>query len=157
WGQTGNGSGEFIVPLGIEIDGDGNIYVADTINNRVQRFTPNGLSMPGWEDSYMILTYPNDLAIYGDRAYVLEGDSHRVRSFTLDGAPIGQWGSFGTTEGGHLNAPYGIATDSYGYVYVADTLNNRIQKFTPDGGYLAQFGNDGGPAQLSAPRRLEVA
>jgi DNA-binding beta-propeller fold protein YncE len=43
WGSTGSGAGQFTYPTGISVDGNGNVYVADTGNNRIQKFTSQGV------------------------------------------------------------------------------------------------------------------
>ena len=43
WGKKGNGTGEFNIPHGIDFDADGNVYVADRENNRIQKFTAEGI------------------------------------------------------------------------------------------------------------------
>ena len=48
WGSNGTGEGQFSGPHGIEVDADGNVYIADTGNNRVQKFTGNGVFLLQW-------------------------------------------------------------------------------------------------------------
>jgi DNA-binding beta-propeller fold protein YncE len=55
-----------------------------------------------------------------------------------------KWGSFGT-EGGQLNAPWGLALDSVGNIYIADQDNSRVAKFTVDGTYLDELAGAGDP------------
>ncbi len=157
WGGNGTGTGQFIDPLGIEVDAAGNVYIADTGNDRIQKFTPGGLNIP-WGQSGVVFDRPVDIAIHGDRMYVVENGNHRVQSFDLDGNFVDQWGSYGTVTDGQFNGPYGIGVDAYGFVYVADSGNDRIQKFTPDGNHLATFGESGSiNGALDNPVRVEVA
>jgi sugar lactone lactonase YvrE len=55
---------------------------------------------------------------------------------------VSKWGSVGSADG-QFTQPRGIATDSAGSVYVADTQNSRIEKFAPDGTFLAKWGTTG--------------
>ncbi len=48
WGSTGSGNGQFLDPIGIAVDGDGNVYVTDWGNNRVQKFTSDGAFLTKW-------------------------------------------------------------------------------------------------------------
>src|SRR5436190_4582882 len=61
------------------------------------------------------------------------------------------------TTAGYFAGPRGIALDTNGYVYVADTFNNRIQKFTPEGAFLTEWGSAGdGPGQFNYPSGVAV-
>jgi DNA-binding beta-propeller fold protein YncE len=55
---------------------------------------------------------------------------------------VAKWGSNGSADG-QLYNPYGVAVDSSGYVYVADTYNNRVQKFDSNGTYITKWGSNG--------------
>src|SRR5438552_8179000 len=67
------------------------------------------------------------------------------------GAFVTKWGSAGSGNG-QFNAPWGVAVDAAGNVYVADTGNNRIQKFTGTGGFLTAWGSAGsGNGQFNVP------
>lgn len=61
---------------------------------------------------------------------------------------ITKWGSYGAGDGQFHNGPYGIAVDSNGYVYVADTFNYRIMKFKSDGTFVTKWGSYNGPQKL---------
>lgn len=50
WGRQGSGPGEFNLPHSIDIDAEGNLYVADRQNNRVQQFNPSGKFIREWKD-----------------------------------------------------------------------------------------------------------
>jgi tripartite motif-containing protein 71 len=90
----------------------------------------------------------------GDRARV--ADSNRVQKFTSNGTLITTWGTTGANAG-QFNNPIGIAVDSSGNVYVADTENNRVQKFTSNGTLITKWGAPGPNAgQFNNPIGIAV-
>jgi sugar lactone lactonase YvrE len=147
WGSSGSGNGQFGRMRGIACDASGLVYVADTDNGRIQKFTPFGSYLLQWPTAVQ----PWTLAISGGSVYVVSGFSNTVALYDTIGTSLGQWGSTGSGNG-QFSGPKGVATDVSGNVYVADTGNNRVQKFTSGGVYLAQWGTVGaGNGQFSAP------
>ena len=129
WGHDGSKQGELIEPVGIVVNADGQVIVADTGNRRVQVFDRQGkyvkeFPVSGWEEFY---TEPY-LAMLGSDLLVTDSFSHRCARYSTAGALLYSWGKSGTGNG-DFNRPIGIATDAKGAVYVSDTLNNRLQKF----------------------------
>jgi hypothetical protein len=87
---------------------------------------------------------PNEIA----NAAVFEGDMLTLPSTVTY---LTKWGSNGSANG-QFYRPYGIAVNSSGYVYVADSYNYRIQVFSPSGGFIAQWGSYGtGNGQFNGP------
>jgi DNA-binding beta-propeller fold protein YncE len=133
-GGHGNGKGQFENPHGIAVDRAGNIFVADTGNGRIQKFSPNGTFVAS-----IATTDPNGIAI--DRAgniYVTEVSSkHRVQKFRPDGTFVAEW-----THG--LYGPRRIAVGPDDSIYLIDQGNTRIVKFSPSGRVLATLGTAGG-------------
>jgi sugar lactone lactonase YvrE len=124
----------FNAPTGVAVDGDGNVYVADTGNNRLRHVTPDRvvttLDVTG-------LSTPSDLVVAPDKTlYVTEAGRHRISKIT----PAG---TISTLVDG-LKSPRGLAMDRHGNLYVADTSNHRICKVTPDG-TLSVLAGDGTP------------
>jgi len=149
FGGTGSGAGQFSSPYGIAVDGDGNVYVADTYNNRIQKFSSTGTYLTQWgvEGSGAGQFWgPYGIAVDGDgNVYVADTWNDRIQKFTSSGTYLIQWGVEGSGAG-QFNGPYGIVVDGNGNVYVADSLNCRIQKFTSNGTYLTQWGECGSGA-----------
>jgi sugar lactone lactonase YvrE len=140
----GNGSGsaanQFSYPQGVYVDSNGNIFVADLFNNRIQKWTPGatqGITVAGGNGAG---SSPNQLSnpwgIYLDKngnVFVSDRDNHRIQKW-VPGATQGITVVGGNGEGSaanQLNNPYGVFVDSNGNIYIADTGNQRIQKWTP--------------------------
>jgi len=147
-------------PSGIAIDTQGNIYVSDTENHCIQKFTASGAFIAKWgnmgtEDGQF--SYPSAIAIDTQgNIYVADGANHRIQKFTASGSFITKWGSHGTGDG-QFSGPSGIAVDSQGNIYVADNYNNRVQKFTASGAFIAKWGSYGtGDGQFSGASDIAV-
>src|SRR5215211_5697321 len=136
-GGRGNGNGEFDSPRGIATDAKGNIFVADTDNGRIQKFSPTGafLGTMGIKgNGYGQLGAPNGIAI--DRVgniYVADASKHVVEKLASDGNVIAEWK--GPAPG--FYGPRRIAIGPDESVYVVDQGRTRIVKFSPDGQVLA--------------------
>lgn len=143
WGQFGDISkgtvpgGSFNEPWGIAIGLDGSVYVTDTWNHRIQKFTAAGEFVKMW--GYFGQGEKPD-AFWGPRGlavdkmgniYVTDTGNKRVVVFTPDGEFVAQFGTTGI-DPGQFDEPVGVAVDQNGLVYVADTWNSRIQVFVPD-------------------------
>jgi len=140
-GGHGNAKGQFENPHGVAVDTAGNIFVADTGNGRMQKFSPNGTFV-----ATIATTDPNGIAI--DRAgniYVAEiGSKHRIQKLGPDGTFIAEWAP-------GLYGPRKIAIGPDDSVYVVDSGRNRIVKFSSDGQVLASWGSEGsGDGQFRA-------
>ena len=140
-GGVGTGKGRFDTPRAIAVDSAGNIFVADTGNWRIEKFSPTGtfLSFIGAKGSGQgQLADPNGIAI--DRAgniYVAEIDSkHRIQKLGPDGTFIAEWAP-------GLYGPRKIAIGPDDSIYVVDSGRNRIVKFSPDGQVLTTWGSEG--------------
>ena len=156
--KYGDSDGELIWPVGIAVDSDENIYIADEWMNRISIFTNSGHFLRNWStqgDGEFNRT--SGIAFdLNDDVYVVDSLNHRVRKFTKDGGYILQFGSFGDGPG-ELNAPWGVAIDDEGSVYVADHKNHRVQKFDANGEFVASFGSYGkGKGQLNRPSDVAV-
>ena len=149
----------FYYPYSLVSDKDDFIYIADTRNDRIQKFTRDGQFVTKWgvkgnkEGEFFL---PSGLAIDNKLGFIYVSDSgnHRIQKFTLNGQFETAWGTKGTGIG-EFDYPYGIATDHSGFVYVADMNNNRIQKFSSDGTFVSQWGSKGsGNGQFDAPQSI---
>ncbi|MBC7223749.1 MAG: glycosyltransferase family 39 protein, partial [Anaerolineae bacterium] len=153
WGTQGAEPGQFQDPRGVAVDAAGNVYVADTGNRRIQKFTADGalLQVFGQDAG---LKEPFDLAVApnGD-LYVLDPQSDNVAHFGPDGAYLGRLG-----VGIGLFRPRGLAVDAAGNLYLADTGRSRVLKLAPTGQVLAEVCTAGdGPGQVRQPTDVAVA
>ena len=161
-GVPGNAAGQFNFPRAVTVDEAGNIYVADSGNNRVQVFNPDGTFLRQWGSLCKLdskegcvgggegqFNEPWGIAVGKDGSvYVSDTWNHRIQKFTNEGQFVKAWGIFGST-GGELGEPnlfYGprsLAIGRDGNLYAMDTGNKRVQVFTPNGDFVSQFGGGG--------------
>ena len=153
-GSSGQADGQFNAPRGIAFARDGSFYVADSRNQRIQRFAADGAFIGSWgifADNALspaplgTFNEPWGVAVAPDGSvYVTDTWNHRVQKFSAGGRPIITWGHYGLAEQAEAFwGPRGIAVDAQGRVYVADTGNKRIAIFDANGNFLTQFGSAG--------------
>ncbi|HEU5101218.1 MAG TPA: NHL repeat-containing protein, partial [Roseiflexaceae bacterium] len=175
----GAAPGQLDQPRGAAVDGQGNLYVADMVNNRIQVFGPDGRSLRtigsagSGEGQFQ---EPRGVAV--DRQgnlYVADTWNARVQKFDSSGKFLKSWGSgndIGSgrfalptdgTEAGNAAAPLGfygpraVAVDERGSVYIADTGNKRIVVTDSEGNFLYQWGHAGNePGAFNEPIGVAV-
>jgi len=156
-GGRGNGRGQFDSPRGIAIDSAGNIFVADSNNGRIEKFSPSGvfiISIGTSGKGHGQFGEPNGLAIdsFGN-IYVAEASNHRVQKLAPDGTFIAEWK--GPDSG--FYGPRSLAIGPDYAVYVLDQGRTRIVKFSPDGRALIKWGTAGsGDGQFTDPTSVAV-
>lgn len=162
WGVTGRAPAQFATPRGIALDDQGNVYVADTLNHRIQKFDRTGKLLTAWgTDGSGDGQFKEPMGVALDRqgnVYVADTWNHRVQKFESTGKFITKFGAAGTgpSQPGFWG-PRAVALDAQGNVYVVDTGNKRIQKFESNGAFIASIGAAGsGAGQLNEPVGLAV-
>ena len=138
---------QFHFPEGVATDAAGNVYVADTYNNKIRKITPAGEvstlagSTQGYTDgSGDTAQFHAPISVATDAANNLYvGDVHNniIRKITPTGEVstlAGSTAGFADGTGAaQFDQPWGVSTDTAGNVYVADANNNKIRKITPEG------------------------
>ncbi len=150
WGSYGTGEGQFRNPHNMQVDRQGNVYVADRGNGRIQVFDPEGnfkkviwLNVAYDHKRHPTLgnlpanppnaTAPWSLCITTtgptQYLYAIDAEPGRLYKLTLDGHFLGMLGQSGR-QPGQFNWPHGLACPSENVVLVADMNNWRVQKLT---------------------------
>jgi sugar lactone lactonase YvrE len=166
-------SARLYAPQGLAVDGQGNVYIADSYNGRVRKVSPGGTittfagtGKPGPDGdggpaTSARLQYPSAVAADAQGNVYITGltDDNRVRKVSRGGTITtfagggSSFGDGGPATSAQLHGPVGVAVDGQGNVYIADSVNARVRKVSP-GGTITTFAGtgaggysgDGGPA-----------
>ena len=154
------GANLFVMPHGLTIDRQGNVWVTDVLLHQVFKFSPRGellltlgeARVPGTDRMHFNL--PTDVAVLSDGSfYVSDGYANaRVVKFSPTGEYQFEWGRKGTGPG-EFDLPHAIDVDDAGRVYVADRANARVQVFDRRGNFLAQWRG----AEIGRPYSIAVS
>jgi uncharacterized protein (TIGR03437 family) len=153
-------------PIGVTVDAAGNLYIADSANQRIRRVTASGIittvagngtadfSGDGGPATSAAFNGPAGIVVdAAGNLYITDDYNNRVRRVTPDGiittvagnGTRGYSGDHGAATSAALNDPYGIAVDAAGNVYIADRGNYRIRCVTPwrGGGIITTVAGNG--------------
>ncbi len=131
-------------PIDIAHDSAGNMYVLDSVMNRIQKFDPNGVWITNWGsagNSNLEFSSPFGITIDpADNIYVADWANNRVQKFNSN---FVYQNSFDSPPGG-FSGPTGVAADTLGNVYVVDNGNNILHKYSTAGVYQTSWPGSGG-------------
>ena len=136
WGSHGSTNQQFLRPYGVDVDPAGNVYVADSVNSRIQEFDGSG----NYENTYGAdFTAGGDLhnvrrvAVVNGQVYAADLWGLHVDRFSAPGPTPAQTfpATYATPPVGFFNEPSGLTFDNNGNLYVADAVNQRMQRFQP--------------------------
>jgi len=155
-GGPGKGNGQFQTPRDLAIDSEGNIYIVDSRNHRIQKFNSTGMYLTEWgkEGSGKgEFKEPCGIDIGPDgNVYVADTWNGRVEVFTPSGKFIRE---FGKERG--MWGPRDLTVDKDGFVYVCDTGHGKIEKFDKSGAYIKTIGEKGkGKGEFNEPFGIKV-
>jgi tripartite motif-containing protein 71 len=117
-------------PEQVTIDGDGNIWVADS-GSGVLKFSPDGDLLAKWDTRGIgdgEFDHPMGIAVDAQGRVFVADQAARVQVFSSDGAYLGRWGSTGFAPG-QFGEPAHLVLDGIGHIYVVDLIGDRVQKF----------------------------
>ncbi|TKJ30050.1 MAG: hypothetical protein CEE40_06525 [Chloroflexi bacterium B3_Chlor] len=129
YGSFGSGDGELNQPTDVAVDGEGNLYVVDADNHRIQVLDRDGRYLRQWSIS-RANTVDSPHIEWGMSGLLFLTDPEMGQVYVYDqyGRVVTLWGEKGSLDG-QFSKPVGIAFDQRISVYVADTYNHRIQRF----------------------------
>jgi len=155
-GKRSSEPGHFDRPHDVSVDQrNGDLYVLDTFNKRVQVFNKDGKFLRqfgnGFDQPFGIAVHPK-----GEFLIVANTANRELIKYSLDGTEIARWKRLGSA-GGEFRWPRNVSVDEKGQIYVADTDNERAQVLDKDGNFIRfiQGPNDRAHGSFH-PRSIEV-
>ena len=145
WGLNSSPVVDFNMPMDIEINSEGHIFVVDYGNHRIQKYDGNSWSIFYPKNSENQLNGPEGMAIdimQNDTVYVANTGNNRIQIINSNGDLINSWEVFGP-ENEQFDYPTNPLVDRQGLVYIADSHNDRIIVFDRNGNFLNELGGPG--------------
>lgn len=161
-GSAGTSCGQYSHPADIAIDPNGNMWVVDTGNNRVEEF------LRGTGECKIVgsagsgngqFNRPTAIATDANgHVWVADSGNKRIEEFNLNREYLGEFGSAGTGNGQFGGSgPEGIAVDYHGNIWVSDTYGGRLEEFSEAGVFKRSVATRGlGVGQLLEPSGIDI-
>ncbi len=165
-GQFGSEPGAFNQPAGLTIDSQGNLYVTEIGNHRLQKFDPDGnvlAQVGGKGESNGRFDEPWGVATDAEgNVYVADTFNHRIQKFDADLNFLRAWGrpasSLDDPEPDAFWGPCDLAIDADANVWITDGGTGRVLKYSADGRLIEAFGGHGDtPGSFIEPTSIEIA
>jgi hypothetical protein len=155
FGSSGSGDGELVFPVDVAADNTSDVFVTDSGNSRVQRFSHSGAFETAWgtlgSDPGQFLS-PAGIDTDGTNVYVADQGNHRVQKFDASGTHLLTFGSGAAGNSDlDLSAPSDVAVAANGNVFVTEINSSEVTELEADGDFVRRWG---GLAQLSSPRGI---
>ncbi|MDM8535973.1 6-bladed beta-propeller [Desulfobacterales bacterium HSG17] len=126
-------------PQDLTTDSRGYVYIADTENFRVQKFTADGQFITRWDIINEPYFFPPQGIASDSDDFIYVTDTRFIRKYTSDGVFVMKWG----LAEGSLFTPFSVETDEKGYIYAADKDNSCIYVFDSEGSVIGKWGEKG--------------
>jgi trimeric autotransporter adhesin len=152
-------------PLGLSIDASGNLYIADSFNDRIRKVSAvdgmittvaggasSGFSGDGGPATAARLRYPFDVAVDSSgNLLISDSDNNRIRKVAVTTGIISTVAGSSSLDGGDggpateagFDQPYGLALDAAGNIYIADSGNGLIRRVDAASGIISTVAGDG--------------
>jgi DNA-binding beta-propeller fold protein YncE len=150
FGSPGSGPGQFQSPQGVAVQASsGNVYVADSGNARVEKFSPDGSFISAFGQDR--LSFPTSVATDTlGKVYVGDAGTNVVQKFDADGNFVSTIDGASAPQG-HFQSLAGVAVDQANNLWVADSGTSNVIEFGPKGGFLRQWHDSCPDGPLTAP------
>ena len=136
-GSSGTQAGQFQSPSDVSLDSDGNIYVADQGNNRVQKFDLNGNFVSKWDDFNVA-----GIATVGSLIYTVSRQNGTGSVYDSSGVFLRSFGRYGFNgDTNDLYDPRSISVDVDGNIYIVEYAGQRVKKYNRNGEFVQRIGD----------------